>query len=151
MQRGEAADDDDGRDRGDRQAAARAAPLGGRADRAPVLGATAASEALLEHRRAGGGADPALLDRLAARPDSLSSSIAWLTHGVSGESFSSSAPQVSPPGALNWPTIFALGHLRGGEVERGRQVDDDRVDLLLLERGHDVVGVVEDLRLARSA
>ena len=58
-------------------------------------------------------------------------------------------PTRSPPGAPNWPTTVAVGNLDGGQVERGRQVDDDRVDLAVLQRRDDVVGVVEDFRLAR--
>ena len=85
----------------------------------------------------------------ASSPESSSSSIAWETQAVSGESLASRAPHWSPPGAANWPTIVASRHLGGGQVERGRQVDDDRVDLAVLQRRDDVVGVVEDLRLAR--
>jgi hypothetical protein len=35
--------------------------------------------------------------------------IALFRQGVSAESFSSSSPNESPPGALNWPTIFDPG------------------------------------------
>src|SRR4051794_5206810 len=35
--------------------------------------------------------------------------MAWFPPSVNGEPFASSAPHLSPPGALNWPTIFALG------------------------------------------
>src|SRR5947208_3391562 len=40
-------------------------------------------------------------------------------------------------------------HLDRGDVERGRQVDDDRVDLLALEREHRLIVRVVDLRLRR--
>ena len=80
-------------------------------------------------------------------PDALSSSIAAETQSVSGESFSSSAPHSSPPGRRELADRGRLGHLHRGQEERGRDVDDDRVDLLVLERADDVVGGVEDLRL----
>ena len=102
-------------------------------------------------RQLSSGAPAALLIQRwvisSSSPDSSSSSTAWEMHAVSADSFSSSAPHWSPPGALNWPTIFAARDLRRGQVERGRQVDDDGVDLFVLQRRDDVVGAVEDLRL----
>jgi hypothetical protein len=40
-------------------------------------------------------------------PELASASSAWFTHGVSWESLASTTPQSSPPGASNWPVIFA--------------------------------------------
>ena len=42
-------------------------------------------------------------------PLDSSLSSAWSAHGVSVEPFANSRPNESPPGALNWPTIFDPG------------------------------------------
>ena len=107
-----------------------------------------APAALVQFGGAGGLAHPALGDLLPARRSSRSSSTALETQAVSGEPLASRAPHSSPPGALNWPTTVGVGNLGGGQVERRRQVDDDRVDLFVLQRRDDVVGAVEDFRLA---
>src|SRR5262249_11406774 len=109
--------------------------------------ATAVTE-LLQDRRAGRRAEPALLERLQGPrllevgdrlADALRQRRALLQER---------APRVAA-GRAELADDLRLGHLHGGEEERGREVDDDRVDLLLLERRHHVVGVVEHLRLAR--
>ncbi len=82
-------------------------------------------------------------------PLDLSSSIAADTQSVSDEFLASSAPHLSPPGAGNGADDLAVGHLHRGQVEGGRHIDHDRVDLALLERLDDVVGVLEDARLRR--
>ena len=71
------------------------------------------------------------------------------THGDQLEPLVISRPQLSPPGALNWPTTIAVRDLARGQLERGREVDDDRVDPVRSCTPDDVVGVVEDLRRVR--
>ena len=138
----EAADDDDRRDRRDRLAAPVAGPPARWRARPPV--------ARLERtggrpRRVGACVGYSSTGALvlssiqvfsisASSPVESSSSIAAETQSVSGESLASSAPHSSPPGAGNWPTISPSGHLDRGQVEGGRDVDDDRVDLTVLER-----------------
>ena len=51
---------------------------------------------------------------------------------------------MSAPGGLELPDDLAVVELRAGHVEGGRQVDDEAVDLLVLERrDRRVVGVVD--------
>ena len=109
-QRREPAEDEDGRDRRDRLARgapARAAPRRARRG-GPPSRSVRCRRRLLEDRSLG----RSLIHCFSisgSSPDSLSSSIAAETQAVSGESFSSSAPHWSPPGAANWPTRSPRG------------------------------------------
>ena len=114
-------------------------------------GAASCDRRLVELGRAGASLIQLLLDLCRARRSSAARRSPARRRRSAASPSASSAPHWSPPGAGNWPTIGRVGHLDGGQVERRRQVDDDRVDLAVLERGDDVVGVVEDLRLARRA
>ena len=71
-------------------------------------------------------------------PSARSELIALFTHAVSGLPFASTTPKrsVALPLFSNWPRILLSGHLHGRHVERGRQVDDEPVDLLVLQREH---------------
>ena len=112
-QRREAAEDDDGGDRRDQLPAA-----GGASLRRLALGAAVAPDAALgcAGRLACYSRTGALVAWLihcfsiaGSSPESIRFWIACETQSVSGESFSSRAPQVSPPGAANWPTTAASG------------------------------------------
>ena len=70
---------------------------------------------------------------------------AFETQAVSGESLLEQRPPLVAAGRRELADDGRVGHLRRGQVERRREVDDDRVDLVVLQRGDDVVGVVEDL------
>src|SRR6185503_9319420 len=100
--RDEQADQDDRRDRRDRAVATGLAPPrrlpGGTAAGADGGGAQLSS----------GAASPPMYwsCRRLSSPSSASFCTAWLTQSVSFESFSSSRPHSSPPGAANWPTIL---------------------------------------------
>src|SRR4051812_18046992 len=109
-------------------------------------GATAVTVGLLQHRRAGGGAHEALLERLEL--PAFAQVVDRLAHALRQRRalLLQRAPLVAARRAELADDLRAR-HLRGGEEERGRQIDDDRVDLLLLQGGDDVVRVVEDLRL----
>ena len=136
-QRREAAEDDDAW----RPRRSPAAPVRGGASRGLAHAARRSTRRLRRLARqaaawsasASSGAPAAwLIQRwviFSSSPEDFSSSTAWETQAVSGEPLSSSAPHWSPPGALNWPTIVAPRDLGRGQVERGRQVDDDGVDL----------------------
>src|SRR3954451_12352866 len=109
-------------------------------------GATAVTVGLLQHRRAGGGAHEALLERLELA--AFAEVADRLAHALRQRRalLQQRRPLVAARRAELADDLRAR-HLRRREEERGREVDDDRVDLLLLERGDDVVRVVEDLRL----
>ena len=83
-------------------------------------------------------------------PFAQSRSSALLTHGVSLLPFWRTSPKRSfVPLAANWPIDLAVRHLHRRDVERGRQVDDEPVDLAVLERLHR--GVVRVVDLGRRA
>ena len=49
--------------------------------------------------------------------------------------FWSTMPEVLlRPGRANWPDDLAVRDLHGGDVDRSREVDDEPVDLLVLQR-----------------
>ena len=58
-------------------------------------------------------------------------------------------PPLVAAGRLELPDDLRVGDLGRGQVIGRRQVDDDRVDALDLQRPHRVVGVVEGLRRLR--
>ena len=161
---GEAAEDDDRGDRGDRLPAPRLRRFAASRSRrrslmtavsvtrpriltaagtAPGRGALGAQS---QFGGAGGLAHPALVElpsspELAQLFDRLGD--AGGQRRVLGQQ---GAPLVAAGGA-ELADHGRVGDLGGGQVERGRQVDDDGVDLFVLQRRDDVVGAVEDLRL----
>ena len=71
-------------------------------------------------------------------PFARSDVIALFTQAVSGLPFASTTPKWSVAAArvLELAEDLAVRHLHGRDVERGRQVDDEAVDLLVLQREH---------------
>ena len=108
---------------------------GGTAASRPPRAASGPHGSRLEDRSARPGRTAtAWRARRASRP-SFSRPIAALTHAVSGLSLSSDDAEVLARrrGAANWPTMIAVVELHARHVERGRQVDDEPVDLPVLE------------------
>ena len=107
----------------------------------------------LGHDRTGAPSVPAshCVSSSASVPSLFSASTAWLTQPVSGLPLASTSPNWSgvPEPGRQLADDHAVVELGGGDVERGRQVDHDAVDLAVLQRLHrQVVGVV-DPRLGR--
>ncbi len=86
----------------------------------------------------------------ACRSPSASSS-APFTHAASELPFWKTIPKCSPPGgARELAEDQAVRHLDGSDVEGRRQVDDEAVDLLVLQRLDGGVVRVEHRRLLRG-
>ena len=86
-------------------------------------------------------------------PSARSELIALFTQAVSELPLASATPNrsVALPLFSNWPRILLPGHLHGRDVERGRQVDDEAVDLLVLQRQHRAGVRREHRRLSATA
>ena len=82
-------------------------------------------------------------------PSSRSASTAWLTHSVSGLSFVQQQAELvaALAGVLELADDHAVVELGRGDEEGGRQVDDDRVHLAVLQRELGVVVAVEHHRV----
>ena len=87
----------------------------------------------------------------ASLPESFSEVSAWSTQGVELAALLEEHPELLLLAGLRLELADdrALRDLHGGDVERRRQVGEDRVDLAVEQRLLGLVGVVEDQRLRR--